>query len=187
MAPGPAAAPPMGQPMAPPPPGQPGYGAPGAPGGYTTPGSYVGGAVSRGQSMNAQQLMTRLQISSSDITINDLIGAGGGLLLFIAYFVSIVTVGSVGYSLSGHGGFWGALVPIFGPISTIALMIPVARKYGPIFLSLGAGAWGIAIGVRDAIGGGVGYGIGWWMAFIGGIALCYAWCVRLMHADKTAV
>jgi hypothetical protein len=175
----------MGQPMAPPP-GQPGYGAPGTPG-YGTPGGYVGSAVTRGQSMNAQQLMTRLQISSSDITINDLIGAAGGLLLFIAYFVSIVTVGSVGFSLSGHGGFWGALVPILGPVSTIALMIPVARKYGPIFLSLGAGAWGIAIGVRDAVGGGVGYGIGWWMAFIGGIALCYAWCVRLMHTEKPTV
>jgi hypothetical protein len=173
---------PAGSPSYGPPGGGPGYGPPGGGPGFGQPG-YMGAAVSRGQNMNAQQLMARLQMSSTAVTVNDLIGVAGGLLVFIGFFLAAITAGGQDYSYSSHGGFWGCLVPVLGGISAIALLVPPARRFAGIFLALGAGAWGVGVGVRVLNVGSLGYGAGWWMIFIGGIALCYGWVVRTMNPE----
>lgn len=129
-----------------------------------------------GEGITASQLASRLQISLHAITVNDMVGAFGGLLIFIGFFVDIVYLDGQGVSLASHGGFWAALVPVFAIVSALALLVPPARRFAGIWLALGATGAGIALGSRNLAP--FGYAAGWWLSFLGGIALSYGWVAR---------
>ena len=139
-------------------------------------GGRLGAALQMGHGMTASQVASRLQLSAHAITVNDMVGAFGALLIFIGYFVPIVDVNGQGASLASHGGFWAALVPIFAPVSGAALLVPPARRLAGLWLALAASATGIALGSRNVLP--FGYAAGWWLCFFGGIGLCYAWVAR---------
>ena len=139
-------------------------------------GGRLGAAVQMGHGMTASQVASRLQLSAHAITVNDMVGAFGALLVFIGYFVAVVDVNGQGVSLASHGGFWAALVPIFAPVSGAALLVPPARRLAAVWLALAASATGIALGSRNLFP--FGYAAGWWLCFFGGIGLCYAWVAR---------
>jgi hypothetical protein len=141
---------------------------------------------STSQSMTAQQFAQRLGISAAAVDIHDLIGAVGGLLLFISFFLSNTSAQGFGASLSDYGGFWGALLPIFAGPATIALFVPRVRAYAGVWLLLSGVAFGIALGgppflggVLRAIGNSVGYDAGFFLAIFGGLGLCYGWLRRV--------
>lgn len=149
-----------------------------------TPGT---AAQSAGTSMTAQQVAQRLGLSATAVDVHDLIGALGGLLLFISFFLSSTSGTGFSASLASDGGFFGALLPIFAGVSTIALFVPKVRTpYGAVWLALSAVALGIGLGapsftngVANASGGSLGYDVGFFLALIGGLALCYGWLRRV--------
>ena len=134
----------------------------------------IGRVVATGQNTTVRDLAGRLGVSANTVTVNDFVGLVGGLLLFISYFVSSVSGGGQSASLSSDGGFWGAIVPILAAVVAAALVIPVARRLHAMWAALAAFATGIAIGSRALLGG-AGYGVGWYLAAIGGAALVYGW------------
>ena len=158
-------------------------GGPGAAGGRLgTAGSRLGAALQTGHGMTASQVASKLQLSAHAITVNDMVGAFGALLVFIGYFVPIVDFDGQGVALASHGGFWAALVPIFAPVSGAALLVPPARRLPALWLALAAAATGIALGSRNLSP--FGYAAGWWLCFFGGIGLCYGWAARTGPRDE---
>lgn len=127
--------------------------------------------------MTARDLGRKLGLSSAAISANDLVGAFGGVLAFIGFFLPMLSDGVQSESLASAGGFYGALVPIFAALCAIALLVPVARRFAPVWLSLAGIMLGLAVGSRDFLP--FGYEVGWWLCLIGGIALCYGWIARI--------
>ncbi len=148
----------------------------------------VGQTMASGQGVNVRELADRAGISVSAISANDFVGIIGGALVFISFFVASVTSTTGSASLSSDGGFIGALVPIFAGLTTIALAVPGARRFAPIWLSVAGVGVGIGIGSRaflsDLSGFGVSYGAGWFLCLIGGVLLLYGWIMRVGMARE---
>ncbi|MGH9079800.1 MAG: hypothetical protein ACRDYE_06960 [Acidimicrobiales bacterium] len=147
------------------------------------PATRVGQAMATGQNLNIRDLADRAGLSANAISANDLVGALGGALVFISFFVATATSPDGSASLSSDGGFIGALVPIFAGVATIALVVPNVSRFAPIWLALSGVAMGIGVGARAFLSElstlGVSYGAGWFLCLIGGLLLLYGWIMRI--------